>query len=99
MSATAKLKAYAQLTVAGLIAVFGVAVGATAIGHAFDPAHIGLWSGPHLFLFGALDSSFRAHQLPDSTLYVVTLVVVGLSGLIFRELVGFARAGLARQAR
>ena len=99
MSAAAKLKPYAQLTAAGLIAILGVAVGVTAIGHAFDPVHIGLWSGPHLFLFGALDGSVRAHQLPDSTLNVVALVVVGLSGLIVRELIGFARAGLARQAR
>jgi hypothetical protein len=40
----------------------------------------------------------RVHQLPESTLYVVTVMVVGICFLVARELVGFARQGLA-QAR
>jgi L-aminopeptidase/D-esterase-like protein len=99
MSASTTLKPYAQLLIAGLIAMFGIAVGVTALGHAIDPEHVGLWSGPHAFFFGTLDGAIHAHQLPGSTLYLVALVVVALSGLICRELVGYARAGLARQAR
>jgi len=97
MSALARIKPYAQLTAAALVAVIGLAVGATALGHAFDPAHVGLWSGPHAFFFGTLDGEIRAHQLPGSTLYVVTVMVVALAFLVARELVGYARAGLARQ--
>ena len=98
MSALARIKPYAQLVAAAFVAFIGLAVGATALGHAFDPEHIGLWSGPHAFFFGPLDSEIRAHQLPGSTLYVVAVMVVALSFLVARELVGYARAGL-RQAR
>ncbi len=97
MSALARIKPYAQLTAAALVAVIGLAVGATALGHAFDPAHVGLWSGPHAFFFGTLDGEIRAHQLPGSTLYVVAVMVVALAFFVARELVGYARAGLARQ--
>ncbi len=97
MSALARIKPYAQLTAAAFVAVIGLAVGATALGHAFDPAHIGLWSGPHAFFFGTLDGEIRAHQLPGSTLYVVAVMVVALAFFVARELVGYARAGLARQ--
>ena len=85
------------------MAIFGIAVGLTAIGHAFDPAHIGLWSGPQALFFGQIDEAFehavRVHQLPGSTLYVVTVMVVMLAFFVARELLGYARAGLARQAR
>jgi len=54
------------------------------------PQHRNLWSGSH---------AIHVHQLPASTLYVVTLVVVVPSWMICRELIGFARAGWARQAR
>ena len=98
-----KLKAYGQLLAALLVAVLGLSVGATAIGHAIDPDHIGLWSGQNAFFFGAvygrLDGMFRAHQLPGSTLYIVTVMVVGICFLVTRELVGFARAGLKRRAK
>jgi len=99
MSAANRLKPYAQLIAAGLVALLGIAVGVTALGHAIDPAHVGLWSGPHAFFFGSLDGAIHAHQLPGSTLYLVALMVVALAGLICRELVGFARASLARQSR
>ena len=99
MSALARIKPYAQLTAAAFVAFIGLAVGATALGHAFDPAHVGLWSGPHAFFFGSLDHAIDVHQLPGSTLYVVTLMIGVLCWKICRELIGFARAGLARQAR
>jgi len=83
---------------AAIVALFGAAIGVTAIGHALDPAHIGLWSGPHAFFFGPLDSEIQAHQLPGSTLYVVVVMAVLLAFFVARELVGFARAGLKRQA-
>ena len=99
----AKLKAYGQLLAAALVAMFGLSVAATAIGHAIDPDHIGLWSGDRAFFFGAvygqLDGMFRAHQLPGSTLYLVTVMVVGICFFVSRELLGFARAGLKRAAR
>ena len=99
----AKLKAYGQLLAAALVAMFGLSVVATAVGHAIDPDHIGLWSGQHAFFFGAvygrLDGMFRAHQLPGSTLYIVTVMVVGICFFVTRELVGYARAGLRRQPR
>ena len=94
-----KLKPVAQLGIAALIAVFGLAVGATAVMHAIDPTHVGLWSGPHAFFFGSLDHAVHVHQLPAGTLYLVALVVVVLSWKICLELIGFARAGWARQAR
>jgi hypothetical protein len=98
----AKLKAYGQLVAAFLVAFLGLSVGATAIGHAIDPDHIGLWSGDNAFFFGAvygrLDGMFRAHQLPGSTLYIVTVMVVGICFFVTRELYGFARAGLKRRA-
>jgi hypothetical protein len=100
MSASAKLKPYAQLIIAALVAVGGLAVGATALGHAFDPEHIGLWTGPNEFFFGMLrGTTLGAHQLPGGTLYVVAVMVVGICWFVSRELVGFARAALARQAR
>ena len=40
-----------------------------------------------------------ARQLPGSTLYIVTVMVVGICFFVARELVGFARAGLGRQSR
>ena len=99
MSALARIKPHAQLVAAAFVAFLGLAVGATALGHAFDPEHIGLWSGPHAFFFGTLDGEIRAHQLPGSTLYIVTVMVVGICWFVSRELVGYARAGLKAQAR
>ena len=101
MSATTKLKASAQLLAAALVALAGGAVAATAVGHAIDPEHIGLWSGPEAFFFGIVRGAtvHGAHQLPATTLYIVAVMVVTLCGFIVRELLGFARAGLARQAR
>ena len=99
MSALARIKPYAQLLAAAFVAFIGLAVGVTALGHAFDPAHIGLWSGPRAFFFGPVDSGIQAHQLPGGTLYVVAVMVVAICFFVVRELVGFARAGLTRQAR
>lgn len=93
------LKHAGQLLAAGLVALVGAAVGLTAIGHAIDPERIGLWSGPNAFFFGPLDHTIHAHQLPGSTLYVVSVMVVVLCFLVARELVGFARAGLTRAPR
>ncbi len=98
-SPPSKLKACAQLVAAALVAAFGLAVGVIAAMHAIDPTHVGLWSGPHAFFFGSLDHAIDVHQLPGSTLYVVTLMIGVLCWKICRELIGFARAGLARQAR
>jgi hypothetical protein len=50
----AKLKAYGQLLAAALVAMIGLSVAGTAIGHAFDPDHIGLWSGQYAFFFGGV---------------------------------------------
>ena len=101
MSASTKLKACAQLLAAALVAIVGLAVAATAVGHAIDPEHIGLWSGPDAFFFGIVRGAtvHGAHQLPGATLYVVTVMVVAICWFVTRELLGFARAGLARQAR
>jgi len=103
MSALAKLKPYGQLVAAALIALLGLGVAGTAIGHAFDPQHVGLWSGPQAFFFGKIDDAFErmahVHQLPDSTLYIVTVMVVGICFFVARELVGFARKGLKAQPR
>ena len=101
MSVSVKLKACAQLLAAALIAIAGAAVAATAVGHAIDPEHIGLWSGENAFFFGIVRGATvtGAHQLPASTLYIVTVMVVAICWFVSRELVGFARAGLARHAR
>ena len=98
MHVPAILKPCAQLVAAALVALLGLGTGVTALGHAVDPSHVGLWSGPHAFFFGTLDGAIQAHQLPTSTLYIVTAMVVTLAFFIARELVGFARAGWA-QAR
>jgi hypothetical protein len=95
----ARLKPFAQLAMAALLAAIGAGVGGTALVHMVDPTHVGLWSGPHAFFFGMPDGPVRAHQLPASTLYVAALVVVVICWKVCRELVGFARAGLAGQAR
>src|SRR5579871_1349996 len=94
MSALARIKPYAQLLAAAFVALVGVAIAVTAVGHVFDPEHIGLWSGPYQLSFGTLDSALRAHQLPGSTLYVVAVTFVAICFLVARELVGYARAGL-----
>ncbi len=101
MSASVKFKACAQLLAAALVAIAGVAIAATAVGHAFDPEHIGLWSGPDAFFFGIVRGAtvHGAHQLPTATLDVVAVMVVAICWFVTRELLGFARAGLARQAR
>jgi hypothetical protein len=99
MSVLARIKPYAQLMAAAFVALIGISVGVTAVGHAVDPQHIGLWSGPYSLSFGSMDNAIRTHQLPGSTLYVVAVMVVAISFFVTRELVGFARAGLARQAR
>ena len=101
MSASATLKAGAQLLAAALVAIAGAAVAATAVGHAIDPQHIGLWSGPDAFFFGIVRGATvtGAHQLPASTLYVATVTVVTICWFVARELFAFARAGLARHAR
>ena len=101
MSVSRKLKACAQLLAAALVAVGGVAVAAAAVGHALDPEHIGLWSGPNAFFFGVVRGAtvHGAHQLPGATLYIVTVMVVCICWFVARELLGFARAGLARHAR
>ncbi len=99
----ARLKACAQLVAAVLVAALGVGMVATAIGHAVDPGHFGMWSGPHAFFFGQVDGPFEAalhaHQLPSATLYIVAVMVVGICWFVSRELFGYARAGLKRQAR
>jgi hypothetical protein len=101
MSALAKLKASGQLVAAALVALTGLSVAVTAVWHAFDPEHVGLWSGPRAFFFGAvysdLDGAIRAHQLPGSTLYIVTVMVVGICFFVARELFGFAREGFRRR--
>jgi hypothetical protein len=103
MPALPKLKASGQLVVAALVALVGLGVGMTAVWHAFDPERVGLWSGPQAFFFGVLDAGMAAridaHQLPGSTLYIVTVMVVGICFFVARELLGFARAGLGRQSR
>jgi hypothetical protein len=99
MPVLARIKPYAQLMAAAFVALIGVSVGVTAVGHAFDPQHIGLWSGPYSLSFGSMDNAIHAHQLPGSTLYIVTVMVVGICWFVSRELVEFARAALARQAR
>ena len=101
MSVSVRLKACAQLLAAALIAISGASVAAIAVGHVFDPEHIGLWSGLEAFFFGIVRGAtvHGAHQLPASTLYIVAVMVVGICGFVVRELLGFARAGLARQAR
>lgn len=103
MSST-KLKACGQLLVAALVAMAGLSVAVTAVWHAFDPEHVGLWSGPREFFFGGVyhlhaGVATEVHQLPGSTLYIVTVMVVGICFFVVRELVGFARAGLKRQPR
>jgi hypothetical protein len=102
MSALARLKPYGQLLAAALVALLGLGIAATALGHLFDPQHIGMWSGPQAFFFGQVDDAFEraanAHQLPGSTLYIVTVMVVGICWFVSRELFGYARAGLKNQA-
>jgi len=93
------LKSTGQFLAAALIALTGLAIGATAVGHAFDPEHVGLWSGPDAFFFGTLDGTIHAHQLPGSTLYVVAVTAVLLCFFVARELFGFARKGLTRAPR
>jgi hypothetical protein len=93
-----RLKAWGQFVAAALVALFGIAVAATAAGHALDPVHVGLWSGPNALFFGTLDDSLRAHQLPSGTLYLVALVVIVLAWKIARELYGFATASLNPRA-
>jgi len=103
MPALAKLKASGQLVAAALVALVGLGVGLTAAWHAVDPERVGLWSGPRAFFFGVLDADMAAridaHQLPGSTLYIVSVMVVGICFLVARELLGFARAGFGRQPR
>ena len=101
MSASVKLKACAQLLAAALIAVGGASVAAIAVGHVFDPEHIGLWSGPNAFFFGVLRgvTVTGVHQLPASTLYIVAVMVVAICWFVSRELLGFARVGFARHTR
>ena len=99
----AQLKAIGQLVVAALVALGGLSVAVTAVWHAIDPEHVGLWSGPREFFFGGVfprsGVAAEVHQLPGSTLYIVTVMVVGICWFVARELVGYARAGLARQPR
>ena len=99
MSLFSRAKPYAQMSVAVLVSLVGIGVAMTAVGHLFDPEHIGLWSGPYVLTFGIIDDAMRAHQLPASTLYIVSVTVVAICFLVARELFGFARAGLKRQAR
>ena len=59
---------------------------------------------PREFFFGAVyrlhdGVAPELHQLPGSTLYIVTVMVVGICFFVARELVGYARAGLRRDAR
>jgi hypothetical protein len=97
-----KLKAFGQLAAAALVALAGLSVAVTAVWHAVDPEHVGLWSGPREFFFGGVfqrsDVAVEVHQLPGSTLYIVTVMVVGICWFVARELVGYARAGLTRRA-
>jgi hypothetical protein len=104
MPALATFNPYAQFVAGVLVAALGVAAAGTVVGHAIDPAHIGLWSGPQAFFFGKVDDAAfaraaDAHQLPDGTLYVVAAMLVVLCWFVSRELFGFARAGLKRQQR
>jgi len=104
MPALATLKPYAQFVAGALVGALGVGAASTALGHAIDPAHFGLWIGPQTFFFGKVDDSAfaraaHAHQLPDGTLYVVAAMVGSLCWFVSRELFGFARAGLERQPR
>ena len=88
-----------QLAIGGVLLVCAIAVAMTVVMHLVDPVHYGLWWGPDVFFFGSAEASGDARQAHDGTLYLAALVVVPLCVLVARELLGFARKGLARQAR
>jgi len=82
----ALLKTAGQLALAAFIALTVAAIAATAVMHAFEPARFGLWSGPHVFFFGALEGQ-------NGTLLnmlAITALLVGTA--VCRELLGFAGA-------
>ena len=88
-----------QLAIGGVLLICAIAVAMTVVMHLVDPAHYGLWWGANAFFFGPADASAHVRQAHDGTLYLAALVVVPLCVLVARELVGYARKGLARQAR
>jgi hypothetical protein len=88
-----------QLAIVGVLIACAVAVAGAAVMHLVDPAHFGLWGGPHAFFFGTADAPLHVRQAQDDTLWLAALVIVTLCVLVARELFGFARAGASRQSR
>ena len=87
------------LALVSVLAVSALAVSAVVLMHQFDPAHFGLWWGPHAFFFGTADATMHVRQAHEDTLYLSALIMVPLSLLMARELLGFARARLVARAR
>ena len=88
----ALLKTAGQLALAAFIALTVAAIAATAVMHAFEPARFGLWSGPHMFFFGALDGPNGARQLTGTLLNMLAITAVLVGTAVCRELLGFAGA-------
>ena len=86
------------LALMGVLAAAAIAVSAVVLMHQFDPAHFGLWWGPHAFFFGTADATMHVRQADEDTLYLAALVMVPLCALMSRELLGLARARLTRTA-
>jgi len=89
---TARLKAAGQLVLAAFVALTAAAIAATAVMHALEPARFGLWSGPHMFFFGALDGPNGARQLTGTLLNMLAITAVLVGTAVCRELLGFAGA-------
>ena len=87
------------LAIVGVLVVSALAVAGSVVMHQLDPTHFGLWWGPHAFFFGEPGALRHVRQAQEDTLYLSATVIVALCGLVARELVGFARAGVTAQAR
>jgi hypothetical protein len=88
-----------QYALVCLLLVTALAVTAAVVMHLVDPAHFGLWWGPHAFFFGTADAALHVHRANEGTLWLTAFVIVTLCLLVARELLALARAGAARQAR
>jgi hypothetical protein len=79
------------------LAMLGIATLLTALMHFTDPARWGVWSGPRLFLIGAVDGRADARELLGAGIYPASLLCAFVCWQIGRTVLLWALRVMARR--
>ncbi len=82
-----------QLSFAVLIGILALGVSVTALMHAVDPEHFGLWVSQTMFLFGGLEDPTQAREVLGDKIYLYAAAAALIAIPTIREL---SQTGLRR---